>query len=111
MEKQIRIKAAVLVIATGILGSAIAPALAADSAGADLYKTKCASCHGPDGRGDTPAGKALKVRDLHSAEVTAMSEKELTSVIAQGKNKMPPFGKSLKKEQIRQLVGYVRGLR
>ena len=39
-------------------------ATAAEPDGAALYKTKCASCHGPDGRGETPVGKALKVQSL-----------------------------------------------
>jgi mono/diheme cytochrome c family protein len=39
-------------------------AAAADPDGAALYQAKCASCHGPDGRGDTPVGKALKVHSL-----------------------------------------------
>ena len=32
---------------------------AADS-GADLYKSKCASCHGAAGKGDTAMGKAIQ---------------------------------------------------
>ena len=39
-------------------------AAAAEPDGAALYQTKCASCHGPDGRGETPVGKALKVSSL-----------------------------------------------
>ena len=42
---------------------------AAEADGAAIYKSKCASCHGADGKGETPAGKAMKVRDLGSAEV------------------------------------------
>ena len=47
-----------------ILGLALAfgmPARA-DDASAALYKSKCAGCHGPDGAGQTAAGKALKSR-------------------------------------------------
>ena len=39
-------------------------ATAADPDGAALYTAKCASCHGADGRGDTPVGKVLKIRSL-----------------------------------------------
>ena len=38
---------------------------AADS-GADVYKSKCASCHGATGKGDTGPGKAMKVKELGS---------------------------------------------
>ena len=43
---------------------------AADAAA--TYKSKCASCHGANGSGQTAAGKAMKLKDLRSAEVQAM---------------------------------------
>ena len=43
-------------------------ALAAD--GAALYKEKCSSCHGVDGKADTPAGKAMKAPPLVGKERT-----------------------------------------
>ena len=80
----------------------------ADQPGEQLYKTKCAACHGADGRGETSAGKATKIRDLGSADVQKQSDADLTTIIANGKNKMPAYGKSLKPEQIKDLVSYVR---
>jgi mono/diheme cytochrome c family protein len=77
-------------------------------AGAALYKTKCAACHGPDGKGETAIGKANKLRDLGSAEVQKQSDAELAAVIENGKGKMPAYGKSLKPEQVKDLVAYVR---
>jgi cytochrome c len=32
--------------------------------GEKVYKARCASCHGPDGKGETAAGKATKARDI-----------------------------------------------
>jgi len=84
-------------------------ALVAEDA-ASLYKAKCAACHGADGKGDTAMGKKLGVRDFASPEVQKMSDDELTAVIADGKNKMPSYKKSLKAEQIKELVGYIRSL-
>jgi mono/diheme cytochrome c family protein len=77
-------------------------------AGAALYKTKCAACHGPDGKGETAIGKANKLRDLGSPEAQAKGDAELTAIIENGKGKMPAYGKSLKPEQIKDLVAYVR---
>lgn len=82
----------------------------ADEATEKLYKTKCAACHGPDGKGETAMGKANKLRDLGSADVQKQSDEELTTIITAGKNKMPAYGKSLSADQIKGLVGYVRSL-
>jgi len=87
-----------------LLGSNGARAQAA----AALYKSKCAACHGPDGKGETAMGKANKLRDLGSVEVQKQSDDELTALITSGKAKMPAYGKSLKPDQIRDLVTYIR---
>jgi cytochrome c6 len=91
------------------LGFAGIPANAQD-AGAALYKTKCAACHGADGKGETAVGKADKIRDLGSADVQQQSDADLTAIITTGKGKMPAYGKSLKPEQVKDLVAYVRTL-
>jgi cytochrome c6 len=82
--------------------------LRADGDGASMFKTKCAMCHGPDGKGEVPMGKKLAARDLTSADVQKQSDAQLTEVVAKGKNKMPAYGDKLSKEQIAQLVAYIR---
>lgn len=82
----------------------------ADDTGEKTYASKCAACHGPDGKGQTAMGKTNKLRDLASAEVEKLSDEELSAIIANGKNKMPAYGKSLKPEQIKELVAYIRAL-
>jgi cytochrome c6 len=82
----------------------------AQDAGAALYKTKCAACHGADGKGETAIGKADKIRDLSSAEVQQQADADLTAIITTGKGKMPAYGKSLKPEQVKDLVAYIRAL-
>src|ERR1700738_3153436 len=77
------------------LGFASVPANAQDTAAA-LYKTKCAACHGADGKGETAVGKTNKVRDLGSSEVQQQSDADLAAVITSGKGKVPAYGKSLK---------------
>jgi cytochrome c6 len=90
------------------LGLAGIPANAQD--GGALYKTKCAACHGADGKGATAVGKADQIRDLSSADVQQQSDADLTTIITTGKGKMPAYGKSLKPEQVKDLITYIRSL-
>ena len=83
---------------------------AAGSKGAELFKSKCASCHGPDAKGQTPMGKMMKIKDLTSEEVQKQSDAELHEIIAKGKKPMPEYGSKLKKEEIDELVAYLREL-
>jgi len=55
-------------------------------------------------------GKKMGVRDFTSPEVQKMSDDELTAMISDGKDKMPCYKKSLKPDQIKDLVGYIRSL-
>ena len=75
-----------------------------------IYKGKCAGCHGADGTGSA-IGKRLGARDFHSADVQKQSDAELSSVIEKGKNKMPGYEKSLKPDQIKELVAYIRTMK
>jgi cytochrome c553 len=82
----------------------------ADS-GADTYKTKCSACHGANGAGDTMIGRNLNLRALGSDDVQKRSDDELFSIISKGKNRMPPFDRKLSKDQIRDVVRYIRALK
>ena len=93
-----------------ILALLFVPAARAQGSAEATYKAKCAGCHGPDGAGSTPAGKAMKVRDFHSPEVQKETDAELTDIIASGKNKMPKYADKIKEGEIKDLVAYVRGL-
>ena len=76
----------------------------------DLYLSKCAACHGPDGAGKTAKGKKLKVQDVHAAS-GKMSAEEMTKTVTDGKGQdMDGYGKTLTKDQINGLVDYYRGL-
>jgi cytochrome c6 len=81
----------------------------AQNASETLYKSKCAACHGPDGTGSA-MGKKMGVHDFTSADVQKMSDAELTDIITNGKNKMPKYA-SLKPEEIKGLVAYIRTLK
>jgi mono/diheme cytochrome c family protein len=95
--------------AFGILFLLAAP-LRGQGDAASLYKTKCSACHGPDGKGNTPVGKNLGIRDFASPEVQKETDAELVEITTKGKNKMPAYGSSLKDSQIKDLVAYIRDL-
>jgi mono/diheme cytochrome c family protein len=54
--------------------------------------------------------KSLKIRDFRLPEVQKQTNAELTQIITKGKGKMPAFESKVSKEQIEQLVAYVREL-
>jgi mono/diheme cytochrome c family protein len=75
-----------------------------------LYKSKCAACHGADGTG-SPMGKKMGAHDFTSADVQKMSDADLTDIITNGKEKMPKYGASLKPDEIKGLVAYIRTMK
>lgn len=93
----------------GLIGFC-AKASPAQSAGETLFKTKCGACHGPDGKGEVPMGKKLGARNLSSTEVQGQADAQLIDVVTKGKNKMPAYDGKLTKEQIGELVAYIREL-
>jgi mono/diheme cytochrome c family protein len=102
----------------GILGfllcvsyGVLAPPAQGQGGGEALYKSKCAGCHGADGKGQTAVGKANNIRDLGSADVQAQGDDAIAGIVSGGKGKMPAYGKSLKADQIKDLVAYIRTLK
>jgi len=77
---------------------------------ADIYKAKCQMCHGADGLGATPAGKAMKARAFNSAEVLKESDAELIAVVKNGKAKMPAYTGKISDGDIKELVAYIHTL-
>jgi cytochrome c6 len=79
--------------------------------GGETFKAKCVACHGADGTGNTPAGKAMKVRNLASAEVQGQTDAQLYEIIAKGKGKMKGFEATLGADKCKELVAFVRTLK
>lgn len=102
----------VLIFFALLLSFALLPCMAESksnqNATESLYQSRCSLCHGKDGRGKTTLGQQLKAADLHSAEVQQNSNVLLNHAILHGKGNMPPFEGQLTKEQVNQLVKYVR---
>jgi cytochrome c6 len=82
----------------------------AQGAGEKVFKAKCASCHGADGKGATAAGKGTKARDFCSDEVKKETDEEWTTILVKGKNKMPAYDKKLTEGEIKEVVAYIRSL-
>jgi len=99
-----------LILSTGVLAATtiFSEQARSDDKSAAVYKQKCVSCHGADGKGDTPAGKATKVRSFADPEVVKLTDDELADVIEKGKGKMPKYGASMKPEEIKSMVAYIR---
>ena len=81
-----------------------------------LYNTNCARCHGPDGKGDTPAGETFNTPDLTDPSwwrqnASIASTKSFRSIITNGKAGMPAFGKKLTKSEINLLASRMRKFR
>ena len=93
-----------------LAASIVTPAFAQNS-GADTYKAKCAMCHGADGLGATPAGKAMKAVSFKDPAVVKATDAELIAAVKNGKNKMPANGQAkLTDDQIKVVMAYIRTL-
>ncbi len=100
-----------LALVLAILAIMLAPLHLFAADGAAVYKAKCASCHGPDGKGETSIGKSMKLKSLGSADVQKTSDADLTKVIADGKGKMPAYKAKLSADEIKAVVAYIRTLK
>lgn len=87
---------------------------AAADAGAEVFKTNCAMCHGPQGHGDGPAGQSLdpRPRDLAVLQ-TKVADDFLFWRIREGKpgTSMVAWKGILTEEQIWQAVSFIRTLK
>jgi len=91
----------------------------AADAGKQIFAEKCATCHGEQGKGDGPAGAALNPKPKDLAATSADSDGFLYWRIAEGGlaepfksdgSAMPPWKDILSKDEIWQLVTFIRTL-
>ena len=92
---------------------------ATPASGTTLYARYCATCHGVRGDGEGPNARHLTVRPAAHADAVLMASKSddrLFDAIAGGgypmgrSVMMPPFGQTLSREEIWQLVRHLRTL-
>src|SRR5512140_172314 len=76
-----------------------------------MWKAKCASCHGMDGKAATDQGKKAGVRDMTTPEYQKITDQQIKDALAKGVKKdtgsMEAYA-DLKPEQVDMLVNYVR---
>jgi mono/diheme cytochrome c family protein len=89
---------------------AVAASASGNDPGASTFEEHCATCHAPNGSGDTVVGKSMKIPDLRSPAVQSQPDAQLADVIANGKALMPGFKSSLSKDEIDALVKHVHQL-
>jgi len=78
--------------------------------GAAIFKQNCATCHGPTGHADTPAGKSLKVPALAGdAKVAGMSDADVAAAI-KANAKHGAVLKKLSDDDVAAVAAYVKGL-
>jgi len=98
-------------IRTGISMIAIVAATTvamAQGPGADVYKTKCQSCHGATGVPSAGMAKTMGVKPI--SEVKSMTEEKMIGITTNGSGKMPAFKGKLTDAQIKDSVSYFRSL-
>lgn len=93
-------------------------ARADDAAAKALWEKTCASCHGKDGKGDTKMGKKVDVKDYTDAKVQgAFTDDQAIKSVKEGvkddkgKERMKAYGELLSDDEIKSLVGYLRGFK
>lgn len=85
--------------------------------GKEIFQSTCATCHGPEGKGDGPASAALdpKPRNLSdSAYVSALSDEHIFKVVNEGgasvgkSPMMAAWGGILSQDDIWNVIAYIR---
>jgi mono/diheme cytochrome c family protein len=96
-----------------LLTLSLATAAHAEEA-AQVWKARCKSCHGEDGRAQTRTGQKEGISDMSMpAWQKKRTDAELRQVISEGSprnKKMKPYKSKLTSEQIDSLVTYIRSL-
>jgi len=93
-----------------LLSVSLAIPAMAQQTGEATYKAKCAMCHGPDGTGNTPVGKSMKLKSLKSPEDIKATDADLFRQTKNGVGKMQGYASKLTDAQIQDVVTYIRTL-
>ena len=98
---------------TILLALALSPASAGAEEGRAIYVAKCQSCHGPEGRGDGPAARALpkRPRDMSQpAFWTEFSDEQVETIVIRGNPGSIMRGFPMPDDQLADLLAYLKSL-
>ncbi len=104
-----------IVFSFALLAAGAVAAHAADAK--ELWDKNCKKCHGEDGKGKTPMGKKLQVKDYSDPKNQAdLKDEKMAKAIKEGikegdTTRMKAFGDVLSDSEVKALVAYFRGLK
>jgi mono/diheme cytochrome c family protein len=81
----------------------------AQTSGEDIFKSKCAMCHGPAGIPNPAMAKALGVPAVTDAAVKAMTIPQIEHQVVTGKGNMKPIT-GLTDAQVKAVATYFKSL-
>ncbi len=106
-------------LGVGLVLATVSVASAADAAkGKEIYTKSCGGCHGPEGKGDGAAAKAMNPKPTNLTDKAAMSKLDdatLTKAITKGgvgmgKSPLMPAFSQLKDQEVQDIVAYLRSI-
>ncbi|MDE3043012.1 MAG: c-type cytochrome [Nitrospirota bacterium] len=100
------------VLVTGLEAPLTSAASGEPAKGKLIYETNCLICHGARGKGDGLIGATLRPppADLTGPKARATSDKDLLTVIQDGRAAMPAWKSRLKEQDIENVLAYIRSL-
>lgn len=119
MKYPYHLSALLLSLGIVLLGTAFIAHAADPAEGKKVYVQYCATCHGESGKGDGPASAALNPKPRNHTDkeyMSKLSDEDMMKVIKEGGASvgkspiMPPWGPTLKDDQVKDVIAYIRTL-
>ncbi len=82
----------------------------AQSSGSDIYKAKCAMCHGATGTPNPGMAKLMGIKPASDPEMKKLTVEQIETTVKNGKGKMKPVA-GLSDAQIKAVAEYFKTLK
>ena len=82
----------------------------AQAGGEAIYKSKCATCHGPAGTPSAGMAKAMGIKPVSDPAIKALSVAAISDAVTKGKGKMKPVA-GVTPAQAKDVATYYHGLK